>query len=328
MPHPKKIAVIGAGIAGLSLARSLQGLADVTVFEKSRGVGGRMATRRAGEIAFDHGAQYFTIRDPAFHAALEPAIELGVVETWSGMIGSFLSGPKITVDEGNRWPRFVGVPSMTAVPKWLSRGLEIRLSANIVSIEGSAKHWTLKTQSERIGPFDWVVTSCPAPQALALMPKNFSKIGQMASSKMNACFTLMLRLRSFKFGRYCAIRYDDEVIALASDGTSRPQRSPLPSLVVQSQNEWADLHVDDALENVQALMLDRLGKLSPDISEQILSCDIHRWRFANVQTPCKDELFVDFENGLAACGDWTIGNRVEAAFLSASKLSEAMGGKL
>lgn len=328
MSDPKKIAVIGAGIAGLSLARSLHGLADVTIFEKSRGVGGRMATRHADGIAFDHGAQYFTIRDPAFHAALEPAIELGVVEAWSGIIGLSPSGARGIVDEGHRWPRFVGVPSMTALPKWLSRGLDIRLGVKIISVEGSAKHWILKTESQRVGPFDWVITASPAPQSLALMPESFSEIGRMASSKMNACFTLMLRPRSFKLGRHCAIRYDDEVIALISEGPSRPQRSSLPSLVVHSHNEWADRHVDDALENVQAIMFDRIAELLPDISKDILSCDIHRWRFANVETPSEGELLVDFENGLAACGDWTIGNRVEAGFLSAVALSEAIGERL
>jgi predicted NAD/FAD-dependent oxidoreductase len=74
MSERRKIAVVGAGIAGLALARSLHDIADVTVFEKSRGVGGRMATRRAGAVGFDHGAQYFTVRDDAFRRMLEPAI--------------------------------------------------------------------------------------------------------------------------------------------------------------------------------------------------------------------------------------------------------------
>lgn len=328
MSDRKKIAVIGAGIAGLTFARSLHGLAEVTIFEKSRGVGGRMATRRAGEITFDHGAQYFTVRDPSFHAMLEPALELGFVETWSGTIGSSSMGSASIIDESDRSPRFVGVPSMTALPKWMSHGLDIRLNARIDAVEGGPSNWILATGYERAGPFDWVVAACPAPQAMALMPANYSGFRPAASAKMNACFTLMLTHQSRALQRHCAVRYDDEVIAWVADCTSRPQRSPLPTLVVHSQNHWADRNVDDDLEIVRTAMLDSLAKLLPGLPDEVLSADIHRWKFANVQTASESDVLLDFENGLAACGDWTIGNRVEAAFLSAVRLSKAIGERL
>ena len=68
----KSIAIIGAGIAGITLARQLQGSAKVSVFEKSRGFGGRMATRRHGSYQFDHGAQFFTARSKQFQKLDEP----------------------------------------------------------------------------------------------------------------------------------------------------------------------------------------------------------------------------------------------------------------
>lgn len=71
---PRTVAVVGAGIAGLTASRALRdhGL-SVTVFEKSRGPSGRMSTRRVdgGRVQFDHGAQYFTARDPAFRRQVE-----------------------------------------------------------------------------------------------------------------------------------------------------------------------------------------------------------------------------------------------------------------
>ncbi|MEP4556332.1 FAD-dependent oxidoreductase, partial [Cobetia amphilecti] len=77
------IAIIGAGIAGLSAATRLaaQGHA-VTIFEKARGPGGRLASRRTSEGPIDIGAQYFTARDPRFQSALEQWRAAGVVATW------------------------------------------------------------------------------------------------------------------------------------------------------------------------------------------------------------------------------------------------------
>ena len=69
----RRVAVIGAGLSGLA-ARELSESSEVTVFEKSRGYGGRMATRYGGDFEFDHGAQFFTARSAEFQEFLEPLI--------------------------------------------------------------------------------------------------------------------------------------------------------------------------------------------------------------------------------------------------------------
>ena len=63
----KRIAIIGAGLAGLTCGKALQQAGhDVVIFEKSRGIGGRLATRRAEPFYFDHGVAAFTASDDAF----------------------------------------------------------------------------------------------------------------------------------------------------------------------------------------------------------------------------------------------------------------------
>ena len=110
-----KVAVIGAGISGLMCARTLvdHGF-PVTLFEKSRGVGGRMATRRTHDgLRFDHGAQYFTVRDGRFRRYVESWIEDGIVEPWRGRIVVLDSG---TIKEEKMGAdRFVAVPGMNAM---------------------------------------------------------------------------------------------------------------------------------------------------------------------------------------------------------------------
>ena len=79
---PRHYAIVGAGMAGVACARTLlQAGHRVTVFEKSPGAGGRMATRETPLGGFDHGAQYFTVRDPRFARALETVP--GLVRPWS-----------------------------------------------------------------------------------------------------------------------------------------------------------------------------------------------------------------------------------------------------
>ncbi|MEZ5507972.1 MAG: NAD(P)-binding protein [Gammaproteobacteria bacterium] len=133
-----KIAIIGAGLSGLSLARMLQVHAEVTLFEKSRGLSGRMATRRAESYCFDHGAQYFTARTPAFQHFIQPLIEAGVVERWHARYVKF-DGEQVV--ERKNWmddePRYVFVPGMNRIGQHCSQGLNIQLNTRINALARS-----------------------------------------------------------------------------------------------------------------------------------------------------------------------------------------------
>ena len=108
-----RIAIIGAGIGGLTLAQALADQHEVVVFEKGRGMGGRMATRYADGFAFDHGAQYFTARDPRFVALVDKLVAVGAVAPWQGPIASIAADGTISVD-GMRDGHYVGTPNMNS----------------------------------------------------------------------------------------------------------------------------------------------------------------------------------------------------------------------
>ncbi|MBR9755974.1 FAD-dependent oxidoreductase [Cobetia sp. 4B] len=177
------IAIIGAGIAGLSAATRLaaQGHA-VTIFEKARGPGGRLASRRTSEGPIDIGAQYFTARDPRFQSALEQWRAADVVATWGERL---LSLGKSASDE-SQWQRlrddstrYVASPRMSALSRHLSEQLPAHASLHsetritrLIAGEGtsSGKRWRLEdSHGDHHGPFDHVVISAPAPQARALL---------------------------------------------------------------------------------------------------------------------------------------------------------------
>jgi renalase len=148
----ERIAVIGAGMAGLSCARRLAdaGYAPV-VFDKGRGIGGRLATRRTPDgLQFEHGAQYVTARSAGFEALLEQARTAGAAALWTD--GA----------EGTDRPHSVGTPGMNALAKHLARGLAIRQGIQVTALREAGRGWTLTLPGEE-QVFDRVVVTVPAP---------------------------------------------------------------------------------------------------------------------------------------------------------------------
>ena len=167
----KRIAIIGAGIAGLSLAKLLSGKYDITIFEKSRGVGGRVATRRANPYSFDHGAQFFTVRTKEFKEFLKPMLDLGVITEWNARFVEFDKGKVLRTDVwGAEHPHYVGNPSMNSIAKFLREGLDLRLENKIVKISHENNTWSLFSDGDNfLGDFDWVVSTLPPAQASDLI---------------------------------------------------------------------------------------------------------------------------------------------------------------
>ena len=165
-----KVAIIGAGISGLVCARLLveQGM-EVTVFEKSRGVGGRMATRRTPEgCHFDHGAQYFTVRDERFRRYVDSWLADGLVAPWEGRICVLQRG--VVAEKSEPLARFVGIPGMNAVCKRLAADLRVKLQCEVAPVVHEGNSWRLVDLEARpLGTFDTVLVSAPAPQAATLL---------------------------------------------------------------------------------------------------------------------------------------------------------------
>ena len=166
----KKIAVIGAGLSGLVVARSLSQAGNhVTVFEKARGPGGRMSTRRQEDYAFDHGAQYFTCRDERFRVQVEDWLARGVVAEWKAPVQALTPAGASTPTK-ERTTRYVGVPRMSSIGRDLAQETELVTTQRISSVriqDGQAGTWELESETGEVYPgFDAVVLSTPAPQAV------------------------------------------------------------------------------------------------------------------------------------------------------------------
>ena len=163
-------AIIGAGLSGLACATRLHALGwQVSVFDKSRGPGGRMSTRRGEDWQCDHGAQYFTARDPRFKAEVARWQAAGVAAVWQPRMA--VIGDEDLHDADAALQRFVGTPRMTAPARFLAEALPVTLQCTVDGIENTASGWQIdsREQGRLSGSFDALILAVPAPQAVPLV---------------------------------------------------------------------------------------------------------------------------------------------------------------
>ncbi|MCZ8178936.1 MAG: FAD-dependent oxidoreductase [Rhizobium sp.] len=322
------IAIIGAGIAGITLARATSPAADVTIFEKSRGLGGRMANRRREGFAFDHGAQYFTARSPAFRSVAEGAVEAGNAGIWPNAVHT-LTADGLVNDSRPPEPRYIGLPSMSGLANGLADGLQIRKEATVAALKRAEDGWSLTdSEGQDLGRFDLVISTAPAPQTSRLMPEAFSGREALASVRISGCFTLMIGLNGPLDLGFEAARIEAPVLSWIAVEASKPGRSGRTALTIHSRNDWAEANLERDRSEVQAEMLQSLKQLLGRDFSTAAWIDLHRWRYANVEKPVGQSFLFDAALGLGACGDWCLGNRVEAAVESATALSERLMTRL
>lgn len=323
-----RIAVIGAGLSGLSFAHASRPFADIQLFEKSRGVGGRLATRRAADHEFDHGAQFFTCRAKSLESLLKDGDFQSAVSEWQPKLVT-LAPDSETFKRTWFEPHYVGVPSMTEFPKRLASELAISYSTQVQEISRCGQGWRLKDKSgDELGMFDWVVSAMPAPQVGMLFDTKFSEHRSVTEAQLSPCFALMVGLRDRPRLNFEAAVVRQSPISWLAINNSKPSRSAPSGLVVHSSNAWATAHIDEEPTIIEDKLLDALHQLIDPDSLSIQEIHLQRWRYAKVEKAIGKAFLVDEKNRLAAVGDWCLGNRAEDAFVSGRELAEHLGRTL
>lgn len=316
-----KIAIIGAGMAGLSAARRLNDDHDVVLFDKSRGVGGRMSTRYAGDYEFDHGAQYFTAMDPDFESLLA---DMGDEATRWKSRGFYLRTGELSADTGR--PRWVGAPRMNGLPKAMAKGLNIQLRRHVARIAGAVGELTLRFEDGSTeGSFDRVICTAPAPQVIDMLPARSPLQPILAEVQMHACFALMVGWPEPFDPGWDSLRVGNLPISWIARNNSKPGRDEtISTVVVHAAPDWSDEHADADRDWVQSVMLDAASALCGRKLEQAPHIALHRWLYAYANAGVGQECLIDPALGVVLAGDWCVGGRVEGAYVSGRAAAEAI----
>lgn len=341
------VAVIGAGMSGVTCARTLaQAGYSVTLFDKSRGVGGRMSTRRTAFGDFDHGAQYFTVRDPRFTQAIATAP--AAAKRWSANTVRVLddTGHVLAATGKSTDSHWVGTPGMNGLLKAWAKplgdgsitGAHVHLESRITHLAKQDGQWALTmavtdgehTSTEQASGFDQVVLAIPSDQALALlqhsklMPKWQAQVSQVV---VDPCWTVMLAYPNASqpglahLGpQWNVARSTHHRISWMARESSKPARASIERWTVQANPEWSAEHVNDTPERVVAKLTKAFAEVT-GIRAEPGHAVAHRWLYAQTRIPLGNSHLFDKRQGLGVCGDWCLGNRVENAFVSGLELA-------
>ncbi len=314
-----KIAVIGAGMAGLACAEALAARgSDVTLFDKGRRAGGRMSTRlvetASGPASFDHGAQYFSVRDPGFSAQVARWAAAGVAARW----------PAAGADA------WVGAPGMSAPIVDMASRFAVRWSSRVAGLARREGLWHLSGERVEDGGFAAVVVAVPSEQVAALAGEFDPAMAALANNHPSQpCWTLMA-----SFDARLPIAADvierRGPIAWAARNSAKPEREGPEAWVIQAGADWS------AGASGRRARRGRRRRAAGGPSRRRPASPCPRrssWRRASlalragaVRPRNADRLWNADRRKLGVCGDWLLGPRVECAWQSGTALADAILG--
>jgi renalase len=311
--------IVGAGLSGLLAASTLQREGwDVTVVDKGRDVGGRMATRRIGRGNFDYGAQFFTVRGERFAGLLEDWLGAGVATEWTRGFADSKGRPN---EDG--YPRYRGAEGMTSIPKYISRGLDVRAGERAVRVYDNDDGWEVVCESGLRVSGSALVLAAPVPQAVDLALSGSYSLPDGVRSHLEAvsydpCLALMVLLDgSTGVPEPGGMQIKGEPLDWISDNR-RKGISEAPALTVHAGPEWSRAHFEgDEMEITESMISRAGGHLGTDLAPAIIETSLARWRYSWVKNPHPDPCLVASDDPpLVFCGDAFGQPKVEGAVLS------------
>lgn len=325
----KRIAIIGAGVSGLSCASLLTNQDyQVTVYEKSRGSGGRLSSKKVNDSSWDMGAQFISANSAEFSETLKSWEEKGWITEWQEhpwVINK--AGMQPSPDNKTR---YVGLPRMTGLSRQLlSQVHEFMPTTRIVDAQFSDGQWQLRSENDTLfSGYDGLIISAPPEQTLALIPDSSHLKSDIEHCAMLPCWTLLLSFEKRIETDLNMAFVKDSPIGWIARNNSKPGRHQEESWVIQASHAWSKAHQDADKNQVLAELKDAFFKL---LNSQAIAHNeewIHRWLYAIPDATSKVGAYYDASHNLAICGDWCQQGSVEGAWISGQKAAQLLGEKL
>ena len=303
-----RVVVVGAGIAGLMAAQTLvKNSHDVVVVDKGRSPGGRLATRRIDDATLDHGAQFFTVRDPLFKSHVEKWIASGVVTEWCRGFDS-------ATQNNDGFPRYRGVRGMTDIAKHLAIGLDVRCNTLAFSIApGTTSKWQLNIDDGSALNADAIIVTCPLPQTYALLvTADIELPDSMMRTEYDRTICLLAVLdTSSAVTKPGGLQNPDETFSFIADNAIKGISSAT-ALTLHANPQFSLEHWDTSTDDVQRLLLERAGPWIGDAT--VITSQIKKWRLATPLTIWPERYWTN--DMIVLAGDAFGGPKIEGAALS------------
>ncbi len=329
-----RVVVIGAGMSGLAAARTLhdtsEGEVDVTVVERARGVGGRMATRRIGDATFDHGAQFFTVRTPAFQARVDGWAARGLVQVWNHGFGS-----------PDGYPRYAAPEGMASLAKDLARGLRVECSTMAFTLRrastGEDSSWNVVIDDGTIRPADRVIITTPLPQSFGLLADSGLELDPdvfRVDYDRTICLLAVLD-RPVSLAPSGGVQPTGGAFSFIGDNASKGV-SAVPAITFHANADWSEAHWDDDVESLGAALV---AEARPWLADaEVIDHQVKKWRFATPRSISPDPCHVlphragapagapagSTDASIVLAGDAFAGPRVEGAHNSGVAAAHAI----
>ena len=297
--------MVGAGLAGVAAARALAAAGhEVTVFERDAVPGGRLATVRLGPAVVDSGAQFFTVRDDRFAAAVAGWQRAGWVAEWC----------RGFADPPDGHPRYRAAGGMGALGGHLAEGLDVRLGMLAFAVLAEPRRWTVRTDDGRDHGADAVILTCPVPQALSLaVAAGVDVPGGLRDVGYERTIALLVALDGpTAVPAPGGVQHADAPFSFVADNAAKGV-SPVPALTLHADTAWSAAHWADDVEAIRATLLAAARPWFADSG--VTASIVKRWRYATPIGAWPDRCVV-LADGLVLAGDAYGGPRVEGAYLS------------
>lgn len=313
--------IVGGGITGLIAATVLQrqGI-QVTVLDKGRGIGGRLATRRIKysetiEGVFDYGAQYFRVKHPQFQVWVDEWLEQSVIKEWC---------QGFDVSDGKS--RYCGLDGTRGIAKYLAQSLNVHTGTKVTELN-YGNHWQVKTETGKEFAGDILVITAPVPQSLNLLNDSYIEIPSAVNNALNqvsyypciAVLALLEKPSSIPFPGGFSVE-DESLVWLASNY----QKGISPhgyGVTLHGTPSFSDAFWDRTDEEISQKLFEAASEW---LTSRVIKYQVHRWRYSLPKTLYSEPCLVLPELSLVMAGDAFVAPKIEGAVLSGLAAARAI----